>query len=141
MRTSHRLQALLLVPCSTLSALLLAGCSGDGYLTLDAEDDNLPHCTTTSSLDVEDLNTAAMPTCKSLGSSLTFPSKVKVTLDEGAGGVESSTDPVVYSWIDVGNFGFVAGQATKACRKHQVWGRSDAVKLVKAAFGQDWPCT
>lgn len=141
MRTSRRFHAYLLVPCSALLAGLLAGCSGDGYLTLDAKDDNLPHCTTTTNLAVQDLDAAAMPTCKPVGSTMTYPSGVQVTLDEGAGGVESSTDLVAYSWIDVGNFGFVAGQSTKTCAKHQVWGRPDAVKRVKAAFGQDWPCT
>jgi hypothetical protein len=48
---------------------------------------------------------------------------------------------VRYSWIDVGNYGLVAGQATKTCGQHHVWGRPAAVKKVLAAFGNNWPCS
>ncbi|MCJ1715235.1 hypothetical protein [Curtobacterium sp. VKM Ac-2922] len=126
-----------------LTALVaLTGCGSDGVLTLGADEATRSPCPSPTTIPVEQLRTSAAPTCVPAGSDLLFPNGTRVTIDDqaGSGGLQSTSDPVRYSWIDVGNFGVVAGQATTSCARHHVWGSIEGVRRVRQAFGPDWPC-
>lgn len=130
------------IPAALTLVTALAGCSNAGYLTLQPDETTLSPCPKPTTIPVQRLRSSAEPSCTPSGSELVFPSGVRVTIDEqaGAGSHESTDDPVRYSWIDVGNYGIVAGQATKSCARHHVWGTPDAVRKVRGAFGATWPC-
>lgn len=125
------------------AAIVLAGCAHAGYLSLSSSEATIPACSQTQRISVADLNSDAEPACEPLGSVLVFPSGAELKIDEQAGGgsQKMGDDPVRYSWVSVGNFGIVAGEATDTCGKHHVWGGRSAIERVKQAFGDDWPCS
>jgi hypothetical protein len=126
---------------ASLLAIVLAGCAPQSSLKLDADEDSLPVCDDLSTVFVEDLGSAPV-TCKITGGSLTFPDGTVLPVSEFTGNAERVDGSSGYRhlWVDVGDFGIVAGMRDGSCTESQVWGADEAKSRVREAFGDDWPC-
>jgi hypothetical protein len=130
-----------LTTAAVLLAIPLTGCAPHSSLKLDADEYSLPVCDDLSTVSVEDLGSAPVA-CNIAGGSLTFPDGTVIPVSESAGNAERVDGSTGYRhlWVNVGDFGMVAGMRNGSCTESQVWGSDEAIKRVREAFGDDWPC-
>ena len=123
---------------------LVIGLTGCGYstgLSLTPEEDDLPACTDLSTVLVENLPVDRSD-CNLAGASLTFPDGRVVEMDAfgGSGSASGGLSEYEYGWVNVGDFGVVAGWHADGCSRSEVWGSAEGKRRVFEAFGENWPC-
>ena len=119
----------------------LTGCFPSASLTLTPAEDNEPACTDLSTVLVENLHTDRTE-CDLAGASVTYPDGTVVEMDQygGSGSYWSSLGEYEYAWVNVGNYGVVAGWHDDTCARSEIWGTAEGKKRVLDAFGETWPC-
>ena len=123
--------------------LVLAGCvpSDARILTLDATEIQDPPCTSVRDIPADELDDADREPCVPLGSTIVFPAGERLEIGDGGGGGTSDVDPAAWiAYSTVGDHGVIAGRYGPGCTDLRVWGPAEALEVVRAAFGQRWPC-
>jgi hypothetical protein len=124
-----------------LAVTALSSCSSQGILHLSQDEITKPACTTTQEIPAGELAGTSDEACRAVGSTIVFASGDRITNEGGSGSVAAAGDgTTMYAYVDVGDYGVVAGRYSADCTDVETWGAVDAITKVHDAFGDRWPC-
>lgn len=127
------------------ASMSLTGCYGSEYLTLRADETDLPVCAPEYPVPVrvESLEAEERSSCDLRGGTLLFPDGTLVEMSEFGGTGSYEFGGFSYGYFNVGIYGIVATQHGPQCSEVVEWGRREAVDKLHEAFGEEpgsWSC-